>query len=311
MGYDVRGLLGFTLHPKFKANGKIYVFYSAPAADGKSEHTDVLAEYILPSDSSKIDPNSGRVIFTINDPQAGNNGGCIRFGPDSYLYISLGDGGGNGDKHGTTGNGQNMNTWLGKILRIDVNNSNTYSVPKDNPFINKADVKPEIWAYGLRNTWRFSFDKTTKQLFASDVGEGTWEEIDVIKKGGNYGWRITEANHCYNPAVGCDIKNITMPIAEYNHRDGGVCIIGGYVYNGKQLPSVKGRYLFADWTGPVYYLQKTGNEWQRGKVNLQNYPENLKVTGWGEDQSGELYVLANPDASPGNTKGSIYKLVKN
>lgn len=309
-GYEVRGLLGFTIHPKFSSNRKIYVYYSAPSADPKSDHMDVLAEYTLTADHSKADPNSGRILFTINWPLGGNNGGCLRFGPDGYLYISMGDGGGNGDKHGDIGNGQNMNTWQGKILRIDVNSDSAYTVPKDNPFVNKPGVKPEIWAYGLRNTWRFSFDRATKQLFGSDVGEGIWEEINIITKGANYGWRITEANHCYNPATGCDIKGITMPIAEYNHNNGGVCIIGGYVYNGKQLPAEKGKYFFGDWTGPLYYLQKTGNEWQRGKVALQNYPENLKVTGWGEDSSGELYVLTNPETSP-STKCSIYKIVKN
>jgi len=309
MGFDVRGILGFAISPKFSTDRKVYVFYCAPPTVLKTDHKDVVAEYTLSANSTPVDPNSGRIIFTSDSPQQGNNGGCIKFGPDGYLYVSMGDGGGGGDKHGPIGNGQNMNTLLGKILRINVNSDSTYTVPKDNPFVNKPGTRPEIWAYGIRNAWRFSFDRATKQLFASDVGESTWEEVDIIEKGANYGWRIAEGNHCFNPKLNCDITGITKPIAEYGHRD-GVCIIGGYVYEGKQLPAIKGKYFFADWTGPIFYLQKTGEEWQRGKVTLQNYPANLKITSWGEDPSGEIYVITTPDTSPGNTKGTIYKIVK-
>jgi glucose/arabinose dehydrogenase len=309
MGFDVRGILGFTIHPKFSTNRKVYLFYCAPPTALKSDHKDVVAEYTLSANSTKVDPNSGRIIFTADEPGQGNNGGCIRFGPDGYLYVSMGDGGGGGDKHGPIGNGQNLNTLLGKILRINVNSDSTYTVPKDNPFVGKADVRPEIWAYGLRNAWRFSFNKATKQLFTSDVGESTWEEMDIIEKGANYGWRITEGNHCFNPKLNCDFTGITKPIAEYDHHN-GVCVIGGYVYNGKQLPAITGKYFFADWTGPIYYIEKTGDAWQRGKVTLQNYPANLKITSWGEDPSGEMYVITTPDTSPGNTKGTIYKIVK-
>jgi glucose/arabinose dehydrogenase len=309
MGFDVRGILGFTIHPKFISNRKVYVFYCAPPTGLKSDHTDVVAEYTLSPNSTKVDPNSGRIIFTADEAQQGNNGGCVRFGPDGYLYVSMGDGGGGGDKHGPIGNGQNLNTLQGKILRINVNSDSTYTVPKDNPFVDKANVRPEIWAYGLRNAWRFSFDKATKQLFTSDVGEGAWEEMDIIEKGANYGWRITEGTHCFNPKLNCDFTGITKPIAEYDHTN-GVCVIGGYVYNGKQLPALKGKYFFADWTGPIYYIEKTTAAWQRGKVTLQNYPANLKITSWGEDPSGEMYVITTPDTSPGNTKGTIYKIVK-
>ncbi len=307
-GYDERGLLGIALHPQFKSNKKFYVFYSAPSTQ-KSDHTGVLAEYKLQDNSKEIDPGSGRIIFSIEEPEQNHNGGCIQFGGDGYLYLGFGDGGGQGDKHGEIGNGQKMDTWLGKILRIDINTNSGYTVPKDNPFVGKTDVKPEIWAYGFRNPYRFSFDRASKQLFAGDVGQDTWEEVDIVKKGANYGWRITEATHCYNPATGCDIKGITMPIAEFNHRE-GVSVMGGYVYNGLQLPVLKGKYVFADWTGPLFYLQKAGTNWQRGKVTLQNIPHNLKITGFGEDPAGELYILTNPDTGPGNTKGSVYKIVK-
>lgn len=308
-GYDERGLLGIALHPQFQSNKKFYVFYSTPSSQ-KSDHTGVVAEYKMSPTSDEVDPAGGRVILTIEEPQSNHNGGCIQFGPDGYLYVSLGDGGGQHDKHGEFGNGQKMDTWLGKILRIDINSNTGYSVPKDNPFVGKTDVKPEIWAYGFRNPYRFSFDKVSKQLFAGDVGQDTWEEVDIVEKGANYGWRVMEGTHCHNPATGCDVKGITMPIAEYNHKE-GVSVAGGYVYNGKQVPVLKNKYLFGDWTGPVFYLQKAGAQWQRGKVTLVGFPQYSKITGFGEDPSGELYVLTNPDTGPGNTKGSVYKIVRN
>ncbi|MES2426549.1 MAG: PQQ-dependent sugar dehydrogenase [Bacteroidota bacterium] len=309
MPVDVRGLLGFAIHPKFNSNHKVYVFYSAPLTAEGADHKTVVAEYTLSNNSTPVDPNSGRILFTVDDPGQGDNGGCLKFGPDGYLYIAMGDGGGGGDKHGPIGNGQNKNTLLGKILRIDVNSTSTYNIPKDNPFVGKADVKAEIWAYGLRNAWRFSFDKATKQLFTSDVGEGAWEEQDIIEKGGNYGWRMIEGNHCFNPKIDCDFTGTIKPIAEYDHKN-GVCVIGGYVYNGKQLPAIKGKYFFADWTGPIYYIEKNNAEWQRGKVELQNYPANLKITSWGEDPSGEIYVITNGGTLLADVKGAIYKIVK-
>ncbi|MCC8426054.1 sorbosone dehydrogenase family protein [Mucilaginibacter sp. UR6-11] len=310
MPVDVRGLLGFALHPKFKSNHKVYVFYSAPTTTENADHKNIIAEYTLSTNSTQVDPDSGRILFTADEPGQGDNGGCLKFGPDGYLYIAMGDGGGGGDKHGPIGNGQNMNTLLGKILRIDVNSDLTYIVPKDNPFVGKTDVRPEIWAYGLRNTWRFSFDKVTRQLFTSDVGEGAWEEQDIIERGGNYGWRITEGNHCFNPKADCDFTGTIKPISEYDHKS-GVCVIGGYVYHGRQLPSAnKGKYFFADWTGPIYYIEKNSTGWQRGKVELQNYPQNLKITSWGEDPSGEIYVITNGGTLLSDVKGAIYKIVK-
>ena len=303
--YEERGLLGIALHPKFSINKKFYVFYSIPAA-GKFNHTDVVAEYTLTS-SNRADPDSRRVILAADKPDGNHNGGCLQFGKDGFLYISFGDGGGQGDKHGEIGNGQNLNTWLGKILRVDVNADSGYLVPKDNPFVGRSGTKPEIWAYGFRNPYRFSFDRATGQLFAGDVGQDLWEEIDIVKKGGNYGWRLTEGTHCYNPASGCDLDGITLPIAEYGHRE-GVSVTGGYVYNGKRIPILKGKYLFADWTGPFFYLQKVGAVWQRGKVNLQAISEESKITGFGEDEMGELYVLTNPDTGPGNSMGKVYMI---
>lgn len=308
-GYEERGLLGICLHPQFKSNKKIYVFYSATTTC-KFDHKDVIAEYKLFANADKIDPNSGRIILAVDKPDGNHDGGCIQFGPDGYLYISFGDGGGQGDKHGDFGNGQNINTLLGKILRIDVNAGSPYNVPKSNPFVRKQDARPEIWAYGFRNPYRFSFDKTSGDLFAGDVGQDLWEEVDIVKKGANYGWRLMEGTHCYNPATGCDIRGITMPIAEYSHKE-GISVIGGYVYRGKQLPILQSKYVFADWVGKVFYLQKTGSNWQRGKISFQNIPPDLKIIGFGEDQAGEVYVLTNADTGPENAKGSIYKITKN
>jgi glucose/arabinose dehydrogenase len=307
--YEERGLLGIALHPNFKTNRKFYVFYSKPS-NGKFNHTDVVAEYTLAANAEEIKENSQKIIISADKPDGNHNGGAVQFGPDGYLYISFGDGGGQGDKHGEIGNGQNLNNLLGKILRVDVNTDSAYSIPKDNPFINKPGARAEIWAYGFRNPYRMSFDKASGQLFVGDVGQDTWEEVDIIKKGGNYGWRLQEGNHCYNPASGCEITGIIEPIAEYNHKE-GVSITAGYVYNGHSIPLLKGKYIFADWTGPAFYLRKVGTNWHRGKVVLKNIPEGMKVTGFGEDTSGELYMLTNPDTGPGNKEGSVYKIAKN
>ena len=308
-GYEERGLLGIALHPKFKVNKKFYVFYSMPT-EGRFNHKDVVAEYTLSANGNEVVENSGRIIISADKPDGNHNGGAVQFGPDGYLYVSFGDGGGQGDKHGEIGNGQNLNTLLGKILRIDVNSDSAYRIPKDNPFVSQSGARGEIWAYGFRNPYRISFDKASGQLFVGDVGQDTWEEVDIIKKGGNYGWRMMEGNHCYNPETGCEVKGIIKPISEYNHKE-GVSITGGYVYNGKTIPVLKGKYFFADWTGPTFYLKKVGQIWQRGKVVLKNLPLGMKITGFGEDATGELYMLTNPDTGPGNKLGSVYKISKN
>ncbi|MEO6915920.1 MAG: PQQ-dependent sugar dehydrogenase [Chitinophagaceae bacterium] len=313
-GYEERGLLGIALHPQFATNKKFYIVYSTPstpsASSGqKPNHTEVLAEYVMPAGSYQVDPNSGRIILTAEKPGGNHNGGCIQFGPDGYLYLSFGDGGGQHDQHGEIGNGQNLNTWLGKILRINVNTTSGYTVPADNPFVGRADVKPEIWAYGFRNVWRFSFDKTSGQLFAGDVGQDLWEEVDIVTKGANCGWRIMEGTHCHNPAAGCDTTGITMPISEYPHKE-GLSITGGFVYNGKSLPALRNKYVFADWTGPVFYLTKSGAAWSRGKITLQNIPEGTRITSFSQDSSGELYIMTNPETGPDNKNGTVYKIVK-
>ncbi|HEY9259423.1 PQQ-dependent sugar dehydrogenase [Chitinophaga sp.] len=236
-GYDERGLLGMAFHPEFRKNHKFYVYYSAPSKKQGVNHISRLVEFTVAAGNPNIaDPTTRRVLLEVEEPQSNHNGGQLQFGPDGYLYIGLGDGGGGGDKHGTTGNGQDLNTLLGKILRINVDGT-PYKVPADNPFVNQPNARPEIWAYGLRNPWRFSFDRKSKMLFAGDVGQDKYEEVDIIIKGGNYGWRILEGFHDYNVPAGADKSQLIAPIHEYSH-DLGISITGGYVYRGSAIPSL-------------------------------------------------------------------------
>jgi glucose/arabinose dehydrogenase len=228
--YSEKGLLGLEFHPQFKQNGKFYVYYSAPAAEKNLEHKSVLAEYHAAPGSDEADAGSEKIVLEVGQPESNHNGGQLAFGPDGYLYVGLGDGGGAGDQHGANGNAQDLSNLLGKILRIDVNKP-PYAIPGDNPFAGKAGARGEIWAYGLRNPWRFSFDRKTGALFCGDVGQNKWEEIDIIRKGGNYGWRIMEAGHCFKPESGCRQDGLEPPVAEYNHNE-GISVTGGYVYRG-------------------------------------------------------------------------------
>lgn len=308
-GYDERGLLGMAFHPNFKTNRKFYVYYSVPSSVEGSNHKSRISEFqVAANNAGMADKSTKRVLMEIEQPQSNHNGGDMSFGPDGYLYIALGDGGGGGDKHGTIGNGQNLTTLLGKIIRIDVN-GNPYTVPKDNPFVNKQDIRPEIWAYGLRNPWRMSFDRQTKQLFAGDVGQNKFEEIDIIEKGGNYGWRVREGLHEFNVQAGGNSSKMIDPIHEYPHSD-GISITGGYVYRGNAVPELKDKYVYGDYNGKTWILTKTGNAWANGSLELLDKPqENMQILSWGEDEAGELYVLANLSGSGGN-KGGVYKLVK-
>lgn len=307
--YDERGLLGIALHPNFVSNYKFYVYYSAPSNVKGSDHKSIISEFTASANSKQANIASERIILTIEQPESNHNGGSLMFGKDGYLYIGLGDGGGAGDKHGTIGNGQNLNTLLGKILRIDINQGATYGIPKDNPFVGKTG-KPEIWAYGLRNPWRFSFDRKTSQLFAGDVGQNQYEEVNIIEKGGNYGWKIMEATHCFDPPKNCKTEGLILPIDEYTHST-GYSVTGGYVYNGSSMPDIVGKYIFADWSGPLFSLHKTGNKWSRSNVTITNKPsDNLKILSFAEDTAGELYILTSNETGPINKNGVLYKLVK-
>lgn len=291
-----QGLLGLAFHPDYKNNGQFFVHYSR-ARDGDT----IVARYQVSNDPNVADASSEKIILHVTQPEANHNGGMLAFGPDGYLYIGMGDGGGAGDRHGTMGNGQALNTLLGKILRMDVN-VETYRVPDDNPFVNSAAALPEIWSYGLRNPWRFSFDRATGDLYIGDVGQGSKEEIDfqpASSKGGeNYGWRIMEGDECFDESLNCNRSDLTAPIAVYSH-DLGCSVTGGYVYRGQKFAWLQGQYIFADYcTGIVWATaRRTNGEWQTRRVTTFDDT----ISSFGEDEAGEMYVA-------GHKSGTIYKL---
>jgi glucose/arabinose dehydrogenase len=300
--YDERGLLGLVFHPDYKTNGRFFVYYSAPKNGTGINHEAIIAEYHVSSDPNIANASSEKIIFRVDEPEMNHNGGQLAFGPDGFLYIGLGDGGGAGDQHGTIGNGQNISVSLGKILRIDINNGTTYSIPPDNPFVG-VDGLDEIYAYGFRNPFRFSFDTTTGRLFVGDVGQDMWEEVDIVEKGGNYGWRILEGNHPYDLALaillGINISTLKPPIFDYSHNVGH-SIIGGYIYHGAQSPKLTGKYVFGDWSnsftsagGTLYYLEESLNgTWQRNEFFLTTgKPLHRYIQCFGVDEQGEIYVL--------------------
>jgi glucose/arabinose dehydrogenase len=290
------GLLGLTFHPLYKTNGRFFVNYTR-RVNGQLQ--TVIAEYHVSStDPNKADPRRKKILV-IDQPFDNHNGGQLAFGPDKFLYIALGDGGSVGDP---LGNGQNLGTLLGKLLRIDVDSGTPYVIPPDNPFVGNPSARGEIWAYGLRNPWRFSFDRGgTHRLFAGDVGQDNYEEVDIIRRGRNYGWNIMEGSHCYPPpTANCDMMGLTMPISEYSHSL-GEAIIGGYVYRGSAMPALQGVYVFGDYlSGKVWGLREVlPGTWQRvllvstGKI----------ISGFGQDGSGELYLLDYAN-------GIVYRLVQ-
>lgn len=306
--YSEKGLLGIAFHPEYKTNGRFFICFSAPSADSKSDHKSILAEYKVSADADVADPASQKIIMEIEQPESNHNGGQLAFGPDGFLYIGLGDGGGAGDEHGTAGNAQDLESLLGKILRIDVSKK-PYAVPSDNPFVNKK-ANPEIWAYGLRNPWRFSFDRKTGKLFCADVGQNKWEEIDIIKKGGNYGWRIMEGAHCYNSAANCNSQGLELPVAEYDHET-GISVTGGYVYRGKNIPELQGKYVFADWKGKMFYLEESSGKWKMQNLDIEGEKGNdsgLNINSFGEDEDGELYMLTQKLTGTIASNGAVYKI---
>jgi len=277
-----QGLLGLAFHPDYADNGKFYVNYT-------TRSTTVIAEYRRSeSDPLKADPSSACVLLEFGQPYQNHNGGELAFGPDGYLYIATGDGGSAGDPQG---NGQDTGSWLGKILRIDVDGRSggkPYAVPPDNPFYGNAEgALEEIYAYGLRNPWRFSFDPVTGDLWAADVGQNRREEIDRIEKGGNYGWNVMEGTECYR-SRSCDPDAYIAPVFEYEPQSEGASVTGGYVYRGRAIPGLVGHYVFADFIdGRVWTLDADGGA--RDAVEH----ENLRmpgITSFGLDEAGELYA---------------------
>ena len=305
--YSEKGLIGLAFHPDFKNNGRFFIHYSAPSKKDGFNHTSVISEFSV-SENKNIANSDERIILTLDQPESNHNGGPIVFGPDGYLYISFGDGGGAGDKHGENGNGQDLNTWLGKILRIDVDTKAPYSIPLDNPFINN-NGKPEIYAYGLRNPWGISFDRLTGDFFAADVGQNKYEEINLIKKGANYGWRITEGFHCYNPDKNCNDKGITYPINEYSHSV-GISVAGGYRYSNQNHQSLFGLYVFGDWTGKLFALNKNKiGIWERQSLQIENeHTIQGYLNAFGEDEDGNIYICTQSKLGPKSNTGRIYMI---
>lgn len=312
--YSEKGLLGIAFHPNYKANGRFFIYYSAPSNKSGSNHKSILAEYKVSSNTDVADLSSEKIILEIEEPESNHNGGQLTFGPDGFLYIGLGDGGGAGDKHGLIGNAQDLTTLLGKTLRLDIDKSDEqtgskrfYSIPPDNPFVNNKNAKPEIWAFGLRNPWRFSFDRKTGELFCGDVGQNEWEEINIIEPGKNYGWRIMEGNHCYNPSTDCNQKDLTLPIAEYNH-DIGISITAGFVYRG-DIPFLQGKYIFGDWKGKLFFLEKSSGKWNIQNMMIEGKIDNdlgLNINSFGEDERGELYILTQKFTGTFFSNGAVY-----
>jgi glucose/arabinose dehydrogenase len=311
IAYSEKGLLGLAFHPQFKTNGKFYIYYSAPFENKNYDHKSIVAAYKVSSTNPDIADTKEEILMEIAEPESNHNGGCLQFGKDGYLYMGVGDGGGGGDQHGTAGNGQDLSTLLGKILRIDVDAKHPYAIPADNPFAVRQNAKPEIYAYGLRNPWRFSFDRATGRLYCGDVGQNKWEETDIIEKGKNYGWRIMEGYHCYSPASGCNMEGLTLPIDEYEHEI-GISICGGYVYRGYKFPSLQGYYIFGDWNGKLFYLkQDKKGDWNRGEVYINDTNSNdigAKLNSMGEDERGELYLITQHLFGPKSPTGAVYQL---
>ena len=279
------GLLGLAFDPNFADNGFVYLDFTAPLPQPRSDvvFQSVIARFHSSDGGITIDPSSQKRLLVVDQPYTNHNGGHLAFGPDGFLYISLGDGGSGGDPNG---NGQNKNVLLGKLLRIDPNGGEPYGIPPSNPFAGGGG-RPEIFAYGLRNTWKFSFDKATGELWAGDVGQNKFEEVDRIVLGGNYGWNVREAKHCYN-ASQCPTEGFIDPVVEYG-RDEGVSITGGYVYRGTRLPALVGKFLYGDFaTGRIWAVDKTADG---AFVPLLLLETDLKISTFGQDAAGEIFVV--------------------
>jgi glucose/arabinose dehydrogenase len=279
-----QGLLGLAFHPQYQENGRFFVNYTDTSGD------TVIARFQVTSDPNLADPNSEAPLLGIDQPFPNHNGGVLAFGPDGYLYAGLGDGGSQGDPNG---NAQNTEVLLGKILRLDVDSADPYAVPPDNPFEN------EIWAYGFRNPWRFSFDRATGDLYIGDVGQNQWEEIDFLQAGSpggaNFGWDHREGAHDYE---GGGPEGMIDPVAEYSHPEGGCSITGGYVYRGS-MPEWNGIYLYGDYcTGMIWGLIQIDGGWQ----NQLLFDVDVTITSFGQDQAGEVYLISD--------NGVIFRLVR-
>ncbi len=297
------GFLGLAFHPRYKQNGEFYVFYTPKK--GAHPHTNVLSRFrVRRDDPSKADPASEEVLLTVTHNYWNHDGGTVAFGPDGFLYLTLGDGGSANDPDE---NGQNLKTLLGKMLRLDVDRKDgdkPYAIPKDNPFVGRKDVRPEIWAYGLRNVWRFAFDRKTGACWAADVGQNLYEEINLLVAGGNYGWSVREALHPFG-AKGVGVKkDLIDPIWEYHH-DVGKSITGGGVYRGKLLPELDGAYLYGDYVSGLFWALKYDEAKRRVVANRPIKSKAIPVMSFGEDEKGEVYFMTYSTTGQG-----LYRFVR-
>jgi glucose/arabinose dehydrogenase len=269
-----RGLLGLAFHPRYATNGRYFVNYTR-----NTDGATVVAEYRVSRNPDRSD-DVERVLLVIPQPYRNHNGGMIEFGLDGFLYVATGDGGSGGDPGNRA---QNRRDLLGKMLRIDVDGGEPYGIPANNPFASGGAL-PEIYAIGLRNPWRFSFDRQSGDLWVGDVGQNAWEEIHVIESGGNYGWRIMEGNHCYQPRTGCNREGLVLPVAEYAQEQGRCSITGGYVYRGSAVPALVGTYVYGDFCSGEIFGLRDGKQ----RVLLST---GLAIASFGEDGAGELFVV--------------------
>ncbi len=350
-GYDERGTLGLAFHPDYAQNGRFYVYYSGPLrgpAPNGFDHTNYVSEFnVTPGNMDVADASSEKILLIDDHPQLNHNAGTLMFGPDRYLYVSIGDGGGADDKDlghvedwykkNEGGNGQDIEKNLqGNILRLDVDNGSPYGIPSDNPFVDK-DGLDEIYAFGFRNPYRFSFDKLTGMLVAADAGQELYEEVDVVVKGGNYGWNVKEGRHCFNaadplhPLSDCPDTdawgNILIdPVIEFGNSEHvpgglGVVVIGGYVYRGvSNVIGLGGDYLFGVWSqgdeeksGAIFASHASANSsnWSRRKLSISNTSDHELghyLLGFGQDNAGELYVLTTDNLGPSGNTGKVYRI---
>ncbi|MFO0839301.1 MAG: PQQ-dependent sugar dehydrogenase [Phycisphaerae bacterium] len=343
-GFDERGLLGLAFHPNYTQNGRFFVRHSRPRTGVPGEpcfgtsrgcHEEVLEEFTVSANPNIANP-TGTILFRVDKPQFNHNSGNVAFGPDGYLYFTLGDGGGANDgladvppSHGPIGNGQSLTSPLGKMLRIDVNSGVPYGIPPANPFVGVTGLD-EIFAYGLRNPYRFCFDDGpggTNQLIVADVGQNQFEEIDIVTNGGNYGWVFREGFHCFDPfnpntppatctSVGHLGEPLIPPIAEYSHAQ-GISITGGYVYRGSRFPALQGLYLFGDWStafaaadGQLLYIdyQAATPQILRFRNGVTNATLGRRVTGFGRDEAGDVYVCSSILGGPTGTGGTVSRI---
>tara|TARA_R110002153_G_scaffold63955_5_gene171405 strand:+ start:153 stop:1373 length:1221 start_codon:yes stop_codon:yes gene_type:complete len=298
---------GMAFHPQFSTNYKFYVCYNAAPSIANDPIKLVISEFLVDEDNPNLTNKESEIrILEVEGENIANNGGKIAFGPDGYLYISIGD-----DAIGVENyvhHAQDLNHFNGKILRINVNTL-PYSIPSDNPFAGISDAKPEIWAYGLRKMWRYTFDPKSKQLFGADVGEGQQEEINIVTKGANLGWPYMEGESVYMEDNSIDKSGFKSPINTYSHED-GVCIIGGNFYYGKENPYLQNKLVFGDFRGSIFSLTKeTNGKWTRELLEIQNKLDDVfLICGFDTDEDNELYVMGFSNTNVG-PKGAIYKIM--